>query len=107
MKILHVFFHNEGPQAGLLKDLLAGEGIDCLLRNDTLSSAIGEIPFIECRPELWVIDDETFPRAKLLLDGWLKQDARSEEDWACPACGEKSEAQFGACWNCGMQRECS
>jgi DNA-directed RNA polymerase subunit RPC12/RpoP len=24
--------------------------------------------------------------------------------WTCPACGEQSEANFGACWNCQADR---
>ncbi len=89
----------------MIKDLLAAEGVDCLLRNDQLNAALGEIPFIECRPELWVIDDEIFPRAQALLKAWLKQDADNGACWVCPHCGENCEAQFGACWSCGTLRD--
>ena len=104
MKKLLVFNYWERLQAGLLKEILAQEGIECTLRNDQLSSALGEIPFTECSPELWVIDDEAYPRAKLFVEAWLKNDAAGA-CWTCPGCGESCDGQFGACWSCGMLRE--
>jgi len=105
MKKLRVFSLNERAQAGLLKELLEREGIACLLRNDQLSSALGEIPFLECLPELWVVDDDVFPRAKQLLDNWLQGTGEGAENWTCPSCGEPHEKQFGSCWKCGTKRE--
>lgn len=105
MKKLHTFSYHECLQAGLIREVLASEGINCLLRNDQLSSAIGEIPFVECGPELWVIDDEAYPRARLFLDAWLKDDLRERAAWTCRACGERCEGQFNACWACGESRD--
>jgi hypothetical protein len=102
MKKLYAFSAWQRPQAWLFKNLLEREGIACLLRNEELFAAMGEIPFLEIRPELWVVDDEVFPRAKMLLDGLLREEERG--DWTC-ACGEVLEGQFGACWKCGKQRE--
>jgi hypothetical protein len=105
MKKLHTFSIAERSLAGLLKELLTREGIDCLVRNEQLFSALGEIPFLECYPELWIVDDEVYPRAKLLLDGWLANDPETSVSWTCPQCGEILEGQFGACWKCGSRRE--
>ena len=105
MKKLHTFSFQERLQAGLMKDILLQEGIPCVLRNERLSAAVGEIPFLECAPELWVTDDETFPRAKLLLDAWLQQGGQAEPAWQCPVCREWSEGHFGACWSCGTLRD--
>lgn len=105
MKKLHVFNFWDCLQAGMLKEILAKEGIECFVRNDLLSSAIGEIPFIECCPELWIIDDETYPRAKTFLAAWLKNEASTDEPWICPFCGEQCDGQFGACWACGSLRD--
>lgn len=101
MKKLHVFSHRERPFASLLRERLAAEGIVCLLRNDELSTALGEIPFVECYPELWVVDDEVYPRARLLLDKWMEEAGASCPEWICPDCGERIEGQFLSCWKCG------
>lgn len=105
MKKLHTFTLTEISQAGLLQELLRREGINCLIRNEQLFSAMGEIPFLECYPELWVVDNEVYPRARLLLDNWLKETDDKADTWTCPTCGETHEGQFGACWQCGSRRE--
>lgn len=104
MKKIYTFSIWERPQAWMLKEILAKEGIDCVLRNEQLAAAMGEIPFVECYPELWVIDDEVYPRARLLVEGWLKTSTEAGEPWTCPGCGERLEGHFGACWACGRER---
>ena len=104
MRKLIAFNHHERVLAGLLKNRLEQEGIACLLRNEELFAAMGEIPFLELRPELWIIDEEVLPRAQLLLQGWLHIDVGAVP-WTCPGCGERLEGQFGACWKCGWEQE--
>ncbi|MDT8443589.1 MAG: DUF2007 domain-containing protein [Desulfuromonadales bacterium] len=104
MKKLHTFTLADRAEAGLLKELLEREGVVCLIRNEQLFAALGEIPFLECSPELWVVDDEVWPRARQLLDQWLKSEEPSAS-WTCPVCGEILEGQFGACWQCGKARD--
>lgn len=103
MKKLHTFTLADRAEAGLLKELLEREGVTCLIRNEQLFAALGEIPFLECSPELWVVDDEVWPRAKLLLDHWFKRED-SPVSWTCTSCGEVLEGQFGACWKCEKKR---
>ncbi|PLX84393.1 MAG: hypothetical protein C0617_07840 [Desulfuromonas sp.] len=103
MKKLRTFGLAERAQAGLLKEFLEKEGVACVLRNERLFAALGEIPFTECFPELWVVDDEVYPRAKALLENWL-EDGPPGEPWTCAGCGERLEGQFGACWKCGRRR---
>jgi hypothetical protein len=106
MKKLSTFQVWEGPQANMYKELLAKEGIACLVKNDRLTAAIGEIPFVECFPELWVIDDDVYPRARLLLNNWMALEADSDAaPWTCSYCGEESFPQFAACWNCSRSRD--
>jgi Putative prokaryotic signal transducing protein len=82
------------------RNLLESEGIACKVRNEHLGTIAGEVPFFETWPELWVVRDLDFDRAKQLIDG-----ATSDESpcapWTCPDCGEENEGQFAACWNCG------
>ncbi len=104
MKKLHTFSLADRAEAGLLKELLEQEGVACLIRNEQLFAALGEIPFLECLPELWVVDDDVWPRARQLLINWFKNDENAAA-WTCPSCGEILEGQFGACWKCGQARD--
>ncbi len=105
MKKLHTFALWERPLAGMFKDLLAKEGIECLLRNEQLAAALGEIPFTECYPELWVVDEEIYQRAQLLMNAWLKAADPEAADWICSGCGEISAGNFAACWACGESND--
>ncbi|HKI51516.1 MAG TPA: DUF2007 domain-containing protein [Geothermobacteraceae bacterium] len=104
MKKLHTFGVWERPLAGLFKDRLEQEGIACLLKNYDLISVMGEIPMVEIYPELWVVDSEIWPRAKLLLESWLHESQATGPDWICPVCHEQVDAGFEACWNCDAPR---
>jgi hypothetical protein len=88
-------------QAAIWADTLRAAGIQCEVRNTTLAGAMGEIPFLECAPQLWVFDDRDEPRANEVLQQ-LRRPV-SGPSWRC-ACGEESEPQFGNCWKCGAVR---
>lgn len=84
-----------------LKHVLDAEGIDCVVRNRSLSGAAGELPPAECWIELWVVDDAQLPGALRLVEKALrKEDRVSGDTWECPHCGERLEPQFEACWKC-------
>jgi hypothetical protein len=104
MKKLQSFGVYDAPLAQMLRERLVREGIVCILKNVALSGALGEIPFTECSPELWLLDDEVEPRARLLLEQWLEL-PQDETDWVCPQCAENLEPQYSACWRCGWERE--
>ena len=55
-----------------------------LVRNATLSSAMGELPPAECQMELWVMNDADLPRAR------RKSCPRASPgpEWTCE-CGER------------------
>lgn len=82
------------------KNILETEGIACQVRNDHLGSIVGDIPFPEVWPELWVVNDLDYDRAKQLIDVTLV-DESPQSAWSCAKCGEQNEGQFAACWNCG------
>ena len=78
------------------KNLLEGQGIDVLVRNAALSSAVGELPATET--EVWVLNDEDLDRAQASL-----RQNFSGPDWTC-SCGEKLGPQFTHCWRCNAER---
>ena len=84
---------------GHLRALLEAEGIACVVRNEYLGGAAGELPPHECAPELWVVDATDWARALALVDA--ETGPVDTTPWTCPGCGEVVEGQFGSCWHCG------
>ena len=79
------------------KNLLQAEGIAAVVRNEYLSSAMGELPPAECQAELWVVNDADAAGAEALL----RTPPGHGTPWLCRQCGERSEPQFTHCWRCG------
>jgi len=83
------------------RNLLEAGGIRAVVRNEMLSSAMGELPPAECQAEVWVAVETEAPRAEQLLrEGSAPTDGTP---WHC-ACGEALEGQFLQCWRCGSSR---
>jgi hypothetical protein len=61
-----LFSSPDSATLGLLGSRLESEGIDCEIRNETPISMYGA-PF---NPELWVLKDEDFAKARELLAAW-------------------------------------
>jgi hypothetical protein len=89
---------------GHLKNVLSAAGIACVARNIDLISAAGELPPVECWPELWVMDDEKYGRAQAVLKKTLAPLRVVKKPWTCTGCSETIEGQFSECWNCGRDR---
>ena len=81
------------------KNLLEAAGIEVLIRNQYLSSAMGESAPAECQAEIWVLDDADVAKAEEVLR-WRPPPG---PDWTC-RCGETLAAQFTQCWRCGAYR---
>lgn len=83
-----------------LRNVLESAGIRCSVRNDRLAGVVGEIPFVECWPELWIGNPADLPRARDLI-AELTRAGPAGAAWTCGGCGESIEPQFAVCWNCG------
>lgn len=90
-------------EVGHFRNVLEQNGIRCFIRNEQLSGALGEVPFLECLPELWVQSDRDQSRAEQLIRELRSAPIGRVEPWRCGSCGETNEAQFAACWSCGAQ----
>jgi len=90
---------------GHLKNVLATFDIQCVTKNYELSSAAGELPPIECWPELWVLDDSRCAEAEAILKKTLAPLKSVKKSWQCVGCGEEIEGQFSECWKCGRSRD--
>ena len=89
---------------GHLRELLENHHIRCIAKNEFLLGAAGELPPTECWPELWIAEDFQYEKAREIIEGFLAGNGEHSGEWCCPACGERLEGQFTACWSCGTER---
>jgi hypothetical protein len=82
------------------KNLLETQGVRAVVKNEFLSSAMGDLPPAECQAEVWVLRDSDVALALEILFS----NSVSGPAWTCPACGEAAEPQFTQCWRCAAER---
>jgi len=98
-------YTGEALDAHALRSLLAQEGIEAVVLNQTPAGAGGDIPFVVAWPELWIANEEDEPAARAIAERYLAQREHKVENrppWKCPRCGEMIEGQFTDCWRCTM-----
>jgi putative signal transducing protein len=83
------------------KNLLESEGIPAQIMNEFLGSIVGDMPFQEAWPELWVRNDLDYDRALQLINSQVLAEESPTSPWRCKKCGTENEGQFAACWQCG------
>lgn len=83
-------------------NLLNSAGIRAEVHNAYLAGAVGEIPFIEAGPQIWIDEREDPIQAQTILDE--AEQVAITPSWRCGGCGETVEGQFTSCWNCGVVR---
>lgn len=93
-----VFTHENRMIVYNMMNLLRGEGIGTLLKNEFAGGGVGDLPAFDTWPELWV-DDAQLEQAQSILREAAHPDGGA--GWFCRGCGESNDAAFGVCWNCG------
>lgn len=97
-----VFTAENIVMTGFIKSLLESANIQCVIKNLGLSGAIGEIPPIECWPEIWIMNDDDFKEAMEIIKS-VNNNRVNDNLWTC-SCGELIEGQFDSCWSCGREK---
>ena len=85
--------------AQLAVDALSSLGIVSHIFNANAAGALGEVPFMQAQPEVWVDDDAQEARAREALAGL--HNAPQHDEKSCPQCGEVNPGNFLSCWQCG------
>jgi hypothetical protein len=85
------------------RNLLEAEGIEATVLNENMAGAMGELPFLDCEVELWVVDESRAARAAEILRYGPLSPLEKDAGWRC-GCGEFLEPQFTQCWQCGAAR---
>ncbi|MCC6954422.1 MAG: DUF2007 domain-containing protein [Deltaproteobacteria bacterium] len=92
-------------EAHHVRNILDADGIAARIHNENIRSAAGEIPSMECYPEVWVLDEAKVERAERLIADFQSQTSCvSGSGWTCERCHEAIGPQFTQCWNCGAER---
>lgn len=102
--MIKVFENFDFHRVGQMQSLLESHGIRTFIKNQYGSSVMGEVPFVEVIPQLYILEERDLAAAnKLLL---LDLPVRApEEDWVCAECGVDVEGTFARCWKCGMAKD--
>jgi hypothetical protein len=88
-------------EAHLVLDLLEEAGIAARLFNEHLIGAMGELPFLESSPRIWLLDEADLRAARVLVDGYeARRKVPIRGTRRCPACSEESPDNFELCWSC-------
>ncbi|MFO7542621.1 MAG: DUF2007 domain-containing protein [Thiobacillus sp.] len=85
--------------AQLAVDALSSLGIVTHIFNAHAAGVMGEVPFMQAQPEVWVDDDMQATRAREILAGL--HNAQPRTDKCCSHCGEHNPGNFLSCWQCG------
>lgn len=85
--------------AQLAADMLSSLGIATHILNANAAGALGELPFMQAQPEVWVDDDTQERRAREALADFPNPTAGEEK--TCPNCSERNPGNFLSCWQCG------
>jgi hypothetical protein len=84
----------------IFRSMLEGHGIKCRVKNEFISAGIGDIPPIECWPQLCVEENDLAEARRIVAEA-LAPEPESASAWRCDGCGEDIEGQFTQCWKCG------
>ncbi|MGQ8364836.1 DUF2007 domain-containing protein [Glaciecola sp. 1036] len=90
-----------------VKQILEDAGIPCILKNEFIQGAAGELPLNEALPEVWLVDNEWENKANQLLAEFEQDldEVSSAGDWICGKCQSENEAEFGICWQCSLPKK--
>jgi hypothetical protein len=88
-------------EAQIVAGMLAHAGIESQIFNQHSQGALGEIPFGETYPEIWLEDERDIDLARKLLSAY-ERPAGATEEAACRHCGEPNPVNFSLCWHCGQ-----
>ena len=100
--MLNIYSAATLPDAHLVLGLLTQVGIDARVFNENAQSVMGEIPFHQAWPQVWIMDEGDAKQARELINQIERPQSPSGAVF-CPHCREENPANFRTCWNCGRE----
>jgi len=89
------------PEAYLVLHRLEQAGIEACVLNEHAQGGLGEIPFLQACPEVWVMEETDAARAREILTAFESAEVPPGKV-RCAGCGEESPRSFEICWHCGQ-----
>lgn len=87
-------------EAHLLLHQLEQADIRVHLFNEYAQGALGDIPFSNAYPEIWLDDAHDLPQARHIVTRF-EQRPEPQGTVRCTGCGEDNPDNFETCWQCG------
>jgi len=87
------------PEAHLVRGLLAAAGIEARVLNEYAGGALGELPFAEVAPSVWIEAERDLTRARQVVATY-ENAASMPGSMRCSTCGEENPRDFAICWQC-------
>ncbi len=84
----------------MLRDRLTAQGIYAMVFNEHGAGAVGELPYTESWPQVWIYQDLHFMRAREVVLAY-EQQQQPGVPRQCGECSEENPSGFDLCWQCG------
>ncbi len=84
-----------------VKNVLMSHGLDVVLNNEFASSASGGLAPFDTWPEVWLLNNDDFDKAKKVIDSITLES--NLDNWHCKNCQEENNQSFDFCWNCDAE----
>ncbi len=101
MRVKRVYSASDLFDARLLADALDEVRIRTHMFNANAIGAMGDLPFGETWPEVWIADDRDLARAQAVVAAHASRPA-ARGSVRCAGCGEENPSNFDCCWSCGQ-----
>jgi len=97
-----VYTHPDPILVAHMRSSIELAGIECVLRNEYASGAVGELAPLDTWVEVWVLRDRDCERARGIIESLQREP--EEDDWTCQQCASACPSTFETCWHCGAER---
>jgi hypothetical protein len=88
--------------AYLVQNLLTEADIETQILNEYAQGGLGEIPFTQAYPEVWLVNEADYTAARKIIDSF-EQRPDAIGTLVCGKCKEINPESFEVCWHCGAE----
>lgn len=100
--MLRIYKALDLPSAHLLAGLLRQAGIEARVLNENAQGGLGDIPFGEAYPEVWIAHPQDQTKARAIIADFERAPVNPGSVF-CQTCAEENPANFELCWNCSAK----